>query len=109
MLKRETPLDSTHAELPHSAHPNYVAIWAILLLLLGVSLALGQLPHPAVTNTLIFGIATVKIALVMRYFMHMKFEPWLLAVLMVGALLCVLALFIGVTPDIDWRNGWSGR
>ena len=90
-------------------HPNYLAIWVVLLVLLGMSLLLGRIPNAAVAGTLVFGIAAVKIALVMRYFMHMKFEPWLLAVLLVGALLCVLALFVGVTPDVAWRNGWSGR
>ena len=93
----------------HHPHPNYVAIWAILLVLLGISLALGHIPNPALSGTLIFGIAAIKIGLVMRYFMHMKFEPWLLAVMMVAALLCVLAFFIGVVPDLAWRNGWSGR
>ena len=93
----------------HQTHPNYLAIWAILLVLLGMSLTLGHIPNAALSGTLIFGIAVVKIALVMRYFMHMKFEPWLLAMLLIGALLCVLALFIGVLPDVAWRNGWSGR
>ena len=97
---------STHGEHPH---PNYVAIWALLLFLLGVSLALGHISNVAIGSTLIFGVAAVKIALVMRYFMHMKFEPLLLVALMVAALLCVLAFFVGVVPDIAWRNGWSGR
>ena len=97
-----------HTTAPH-AHPNYKAIWLILMALLGVSLLLGHLPNAWVGGLLIFGIAGVKIALVMRYFMHMKFEPWMLAALMVGALLCVIAFFIGVAPDVAWRDGWSGR
>ena len=100
---------SAAAVAQRHAHPNYLVIWIALLALLGISLALGQLHNVAVGNSLIFGIAAIKIALVMRYFMHVKFEPWLLAVLMVGAFLCVVALFVGVLPDIYWRNGWSGR
>src|SRR5437764_14954315 len=92
---------------PRHAHPNYLAIWIALLALLGISLALGQLHNVAVGNSLIFGIAAIKIALVMRYFMHLKFEPWLLAVLLIGAFLYVVAFFVGVVPDIYWRNGWS--
>jgi caa(3)-type oxidase subunit IV len=77
--------------------------------LLGVSLAFGQMHDARTMNILVFGVAGIKIALVMRYFMHMKTEPWLLALLMVGAFLCLLAMFVGVAPDISWRSGWSGR
>jgi caa(3)-type oxidase subunit IV len=92
----------------HSARQYYV-IWAALLVLLGLSLAFGQIGSVHVMTTLVFGVAAIKIALVMRYFMHMKLEPWLLAALMVGAFLCLVALFIGVSPDVSLRTGWSGR
>ncbi len=109
MHAQQQSLGTSNPEHVDPVHPNYVAIWVILLVLLGVSLLLGRIPNAAVGGTLIFGVAAVKIAIVMRYFMHMKFEPWLLVALMVAALLCVLALFFGVLPDVVWRNGWSGR
>jgi caa(3)-type oxidase subunit IV len=108
MLKQDQPVGHGPSDHGH-AHPNYVLIWAALLVLLGISLALGQIANVHVMTTLVFGIAAIKIALVMRYFMHMKFEPWLLAVLMIGAALCLVALFVGVSPDVSVRTGWSGR
>ena len=100
--------DSETATSNHGVRQYYV-IWAALLVLLGVSLAFGRIGSIPVMTTLVFGVAAIKIALVMRYFMHMKLEPWLLAALMVGAFLCLVALFIGVAPDVSLRTGWSGR
>ena len=94
---------------PANAHKTYAIIWLTLLVLLGASLAFGRIGNVHVMTALVFAIAAVKIGIVMRYFMHMKFEPWLLAALMVGAFLCLVALFIGVAPDLVMRDGWAGR
>lgn len=100
--------ETTTSEAPHE-HPNYVAIWAALLVLLGISIALGHIGNVVTMNVLVFGIAAIKIGLVTRYFMHVKMEPWLITILLVGAFLCLVALFIGTAMDISWRTGWNGR
>jgi caa(3)-type oxidase subunit IV len=67
------------------AHPPYMLIWGVLaVLMLGkVGYAFLALPKVVLTTGLIV-IAFVKAALVMLYYMHLKWEPrrlWWLALL----------------------------
>lgn len=89
----------------HVHHPNYVKIWAILVLLLGVSL-LGSMSHVReVVLIAAFGIAVAKAYLVAKNFMHLNVEkrwvPYLLAV----CLLFIFILFAGVAPDVMKQSG----
>jgi caa(3)-type oxidase subunit IV len=93
----------------HVHHPNYVKIWAILVLLLVVSV-LGSMSHVReVVLIAAFGIAFVKAYLVAKNFMHINVEkrwvPYLLAV----CLLIIFILFAGVAPDVMKQSGlrWS--
>ena len=56
------------------AHPNYVKIWALLLVLLVVSIIGPELGIPWLTLVTAFGIALVKTYYVAAYFMHLNFE-----------------------------------
>jgi len=89
------------------AHPNYIAIYVILVILLAVSIALGRVPNIYVMTTLVFTVAAIKALMVLRYFMHLKFEPLWVAIILIGAALCLVALFIGVYPDAVMRSGWK--
>ena len=106
MSTPETPIVNS-AE--HHDQPPYKKIWIALLVLLGVSVIFGQIHNIVLMNILVFGVAGVKIVLVTRYFMHVKDEPTLVTVLLVGAFLCLVALFIGTMPDVGLKVGWSGR
>jgi len=93
----------------HVHHPNYVKIWAILVMLLFVSV-LGSMSHVReVVLIAAFGIAFVKAYLVAKNFMHVNVEkrwvPYLLAV----CLLLIFILFAGVAPDVMKQSGlrWS--
>jgi caa(3)-type oxidase subunit IV len=90
-----------------STHPNYRVIWISLLALLGLSVLLGRIHNPVAMNVLVFGVATAKALLVVRYFMHLTAEPLWVAVFLITAVFCLAALFIGITPDITWRSGWD--
>lgn len=81
-------------------HPNYVLIWGILMAALMVSLVLGFMPIPVVPVVLIFTIALVKAYLVLSYYMHLRFEPFYVAVIVVTGLACLYFLFFGLVPDI---------
>ncbi|MDP3936840.1 MAG: cytochrome C oxidase subunit IV family protein [Deltaproteobacteria bacterium] len=81
-------------------HPNYVAIWGILVGALLVSLLMGFIQLPVVTVVLIFSIAAVKAYLVLNYFMHLKAEPFFVVVIVVAGLACLYFLFFGLVPDI---------
>ena len=56
------------------AHPNYVKIWVLLLVLLVVSIIGPELGIPWLTLLTAFGIALVKTYYVAAYFMHLNFE-----------------------------------
>ena len=89
----------------HVHHPNYVKIWAILVVLLVVSV-LGSMSHVReVVLIAAFGIAFAKAYLVAKNFMHINVEkrwvPYLLAV----CLLFIFILFAGVAPDVMRQSG----
>ncbi len=85
---------------PH-ARPNYVAVWAWLVILLGLSLASVFLPFSqTVTVTLIFVIAAVKAFLVAVNFMHLKFEQWLVRLIALVPLALFIIMTLTLIPDI---------
>jgi cytochrome c oxidase subunit 4 len=90
---------TTTAHAEHK-HPNYVAIWAVLLVALIVSLLLAYLEHAALAIGLIFAIAIVKAALVAGFYMHLKFETRYVIVAIAAGIVALGILFAGLFPDI---------
>lgn len=88
------------AEHDYHGHPHYTRILLTLLALLSVSLLVGYLVSPGLAIILIFGTAIWKTALVMRNFMHLKYEPLLVFIVIASVLLILFAFFFGVYPDI---------
>jgi caa(3)-type oxidase subunit IV len=94
----------------HIHHPNYIRIWAVLLVLLVVSV-LGPLTgiRPLILITA-FGVAVVKAYLVARNFMHVNIERRWIPYLLLVCLILVAVLFVGVAPDVmkhrglNWEN-----
>ena len=82
-----------HALVPYHV---YVLVWAVLVLLTGLTVGayLADMGHVAILTAII--IATVKVALVMLYFMHLRYaNP-----IMIGMVLFVLLnymLFLSLT------------
>jgi caa(3)-type oxidase subunit IV len=97
----DTPADS-HEE---HHHPNYVKVWAILTVLLVVSVTGPMLGIRTVTLIAAFGIALVKAYLVVKNFMHLPIEKpavhWVLGL----ALLIMVVLYAGVAPDVEQSKG----
>ncbi len=97
----------------------YVKIWAILLVLLIVSI-LGPIlaPHMEfgflkawmITLMTAFGIAVVKAYLVAANFMHLNIEKRYITYLLTTMLMLMLLFFAGVSPDVmrhkgqNWEN-----
>ena len=106
-----------HADDHGQAH--YVKIWAILLVLLLISV-LGPIvaPHVAfgfleawmITLMTAFGIAVVKAYLVAANFMHLNVEKKYISYLLATALMFMLLFFAGTAPDEmrhkgqNWEN-----
>jgi len=81
-------------------HPNYVALWGILVAALLVSILLGEMKIPVLAVVLIFTVAVAKAYLVAAYYMHLRYEPLFVMLIMVAGLLCLYVLFFGLVPDI---------
>jgi len=97
----------------------YVKIWAILLVLLIVSilgpilaphLEIGFLKAWMITLMTAFGIAVVKAYLVAANFMHLNIEKRYITYLLTTMLMLMLLFFAGVSPDVmrhkgqNWEN-----
>jgi len=89
-------------------HPNYVKIWAILCVLLVVSVVGPMFEIQALTLITAFGIACVKAYMVAKNFMHIDMSPRYVTYLMTTVLVFMLLFFAGVAPDVmkDHGTGW---
>ena len=81
-------------------HPNYVAIWGVLVAALLVSVLMGYMNLPVLTMVLIFSVALFKAYLVVSYYMHLKWEPFFVIAVLAAGLACLYFLFFGLVPDI---------
>jgi caa(3)-type oxidase subunit IV len=89
----------------HVHHPNYVKIWAILVVLLVVSVV-GSMSHVReIVLIAAFGVAIVKAYLVAKNFMHVTVEKRWVPYLLIMCLLFMAILFAGVAPDVMKQNG----
>src|ERR1700726_2963758 len=89
----------------HVQHPNYVKIWAILVVLLLVSVV-GSMSHVReVVLIAAFGVAAVKAYLVAKNFMHINVERRWVPYLLIMCLLFIAILFAGVAPDVMKHSG----
>jgi caa(3)-type oxidase subunit IV len=95
----------SRSEAAHIHHPDYVKIWAVLVVLLMVSV-LG--PLTGIRWLMLFtafGIAIVKAYLVAKNFMHVNLEKRWVTYLLVTSLVFLAILFSGVAPDIMRHQG----
>jgi caa(3)-type oxidase subunit IV len=93
----------------HHEHPNYVKIWAILVVLLAISVLGPTLEIRVVTLVTAFGIAIIKAYLVAKNFMHVNVQPRYIVYMLGTALAFLLLFFSGVAPDVmrDEGSGWT--
>ncbi|HET9531105.1 MAG TPA: cytochrome C oxidase subunit IV family protein [Blastocatellia bacterium] len=77
-----------------------VVIWGVLLLLTGIEVFLAYI-HLNLTLMLIIlmGLSIIKAALIVAYFMHMKFEKLSFILTIVPVLVVLLCLFAIFFPD----------
>ena len=84
---------------------KYVKIWAILLMLLAISIVGPMFDRPALTLITAFGIALVKAFLVASYFMHLHVERRYIRYMLYAMVLVIGLFFAGTAPDIMQANG----
>ncbi|MBI4542770.1 MAG: cytochrome C oxidase subunit IV family protein [Gemmatimonadetes bacterium] len=81
-------------------HPNYLAVWAGLAVLTLIELALVyfKLPRQLLVPALVL-LAVWKALLVALYFMHLRFEPKKLLVIVLAPLPLALILVLFVLQE----------
>lgn len=91
-------------------HPNYVKIWAILLVLLIISVIGPELGIRTLTLITAFGIAVIKALMVAKYFMHLNIEKRYVTFIFLTCLALMGVMVAGISPDVlkhdgqNWEN-----
>lgn len=81
-------------------HPNYLAVWVWLALLMLASVLSSYLPTSAmIIISIILVLSLIKALLVALYYMHLRFERRLLLIVIVAPLVLAGILIIGNLPD----------
>jgi len=93
---------SEHAE---HAHPNYVKVWAILVVLLIISVLGPMIGIKWVTLITAFGIAVIKAYMVAKNFMHANVEPRFIVYLLLTMLTLMFLFYAGTSPDVMKHEG----
>jgi len=88
-------------------HPNYVKVWAILVVLLCISVVGPMFEIQVVTLVTAFGIACVKAYLVMKNFMHLNVEKRIAVYILGTCLVFMFLLFAASAPDVMKHEGWN--
>jgi cytochrome c oxidase subunit IV len=92
-----------HAEEAHAGASvgTNVAVWIGLVAITGleVFLAYEEL-KPSVMLSILVALSVVKAALIMSYFMHLKYEKFSLVLLLIPAtIFCICMMFIFFFPE----------
>jgi len=94
---------SAHADVQdHFAGSNklFISVWVWLLLLTGFEVFLGYIRLPVVYMLVILmGASIIKAALIVAYFMHLRFERLNLVLTIVPALVICICLLLVFFPD----------
>lgn len=91
------PAPDTHA----GGTRLYLWVWSWLIALTGVEVYLGYVNlAPSLMLTLLLGLSVIKAALIVAYFMHLRFERLSLFLTLVPVLVvCICLILIFFFPD----------
>ena len=94
---------NAHAEAEdHFAGSNrlFMSVWIWLLLLTGIEVFLGYIHLPVIYMLVILmGASIIKAALIVAYFMHLRFERLNLVLTIVPAVVICICLLLVFFPD----------
>lgn len=84
----------------HHGKPQFYVVWGALLVMTAIEVYLTyQNLQPVRMLTILMGLSLVKAALIIGYFMHMKFEVSRMKWLTMCTLVACLALMMIFFPD----------
>jgi cytochrome c oxidase subunit IV len=84
----------------HHGKAQFFWVWGILLVITAIEVYLGyQNTEPVRMLTILMGLSIVKAALIIGYFMHMKFEISRMKWITMSSLVFCLAMMMVFFPD----------
>jgi cytochrome c oxidase subunit 4 len=99
---------ASHSDRPHEPHVVpvgvYVGIFLALLVLTALTVAAARVNLGPFNTPVALGIALVKAALVVLFFMHVKYGPRLNALVIAAALFWLFHLVVGTAGDYFARD-----
>lgn len=96
---------SSHAQAIESHEgattQTFVFVWVGLVAITGIEVVLAyEQVRPDVMLTILLGLSVIKAALIMSYFMHLKFEKIALVFWLVPAMVfCICMMLLFFFPD----------
>ena len=90
---------------------TYVVVFAVLMILLVLTVAAAQIPNPLVNIVVAITIATTKAILILLYFMHLRFSSSLTRVFAAAGFVWLVLLLGLISEDYlsrDWLRGDLG-
>jgi cytochrome c oxidase subunit 4 len=95
---------ATHAESEHEhfagTNKLFFSVWFWLLLLTGLEVFLGYIHLDVrLMLTILIGLSIIKAALIIAYFMHLRFERLSLVLTLVPMLVICICLLLVFFPD----------
>ena len=87
-------------EVEHGTIKSFTVVWIILLILTGIEVLLAyEQVNPVIMLTILVGLSVIKAALIIAYFMHLKFERFSLFLTLFPMLIfCILMMMVFI-PD----------
>src|SRR6266403_60801 len=79
---------------------SFSVVWIILLVLTGIEVLLAyEQVTPVIMLTILVGLSVIKAALIIAYFMHLKFERFSLFLTLFPMLIFCILMMLVFMPD----------
>ncbi|MGB9178303.1 MAG: cytochrome C oxidase subunit IV family protein [Pyrinomonadaceae bacterium] len=97
MSAHDEAIDDSHHE---GTNKLFISVWVWLLVLTGIEVFLAYIHLPLhFMLTILMGLSIIKAALIVAYFMHLRFERLSLVLTLVPMLIICICLLFVFFPD----------
>ena|SRR5437763_7512637 len=93
--------EATHVEeAEHGTIKSFTTVWILLLIFTGIEVFLAyEQVTPVIMLVILIGLSVVKAALIIAYFMHLKFERFSLFLTLFPMLVFCILMMLVFMPD----------
>jgi len=87
-------------EAEHGTIKSFSVVWIVLLILTGIEVLLAyEQVTPVIMLVILIGLSVIKAALIIAYFMHLKFERFSLFLTLFPMLIFCILMMLVFMPD----------